>query len=259
MSLQAAPKEAKAKPASRGKPGARHTGKTTIASARRLHAAPFDGEINSIARSGDTLYAATSDGLLKSVTAGTNWALEPDLERQSWRYVAAARSMAAVASLNSLSLTIDGGKKWRSVSLPPTVKQLAALAVDGAGGLWVGGREGVFFSEDEGATWNTIKRLAIHDVTNLFYDGLSQRILITANNQNTIVYAVHLPDKAVKYWNAGWSLRLARPVGDHLVAATLFDGIVVQPRMVASKEVSANTEASANPEPSAKHEALAKP
>ena len=125
---------------------------------------------------------------------------------------------------------------------------------------WVGGREGVFFSEDQGATWHTMSRFSIHDVSNLFYDAREQRILITANNKNTIVYAVHLPDRKVQYWNAGWSLRLARPVGDHLVGATLFDGIVVQPRMVASKEVSSNTEASTTtPETSTKPAIIARP
>jgi hypothetical protein len=37
-------------------------------------------------------------------------------------------------------------------------------------------------------------------------------------------------------WDTGWSLRFVRPVGDHLVAGTLFDGIVVQPKMVDSPE-----------------------
>jgi hypothetical protein len=167
--------------------------------------------------------------------------------------------MAAVADLNSVALTMDNGKKWKTISLPSAVTQLSAVAVDGAGGVWVGGREGVFFSEDEGATWHTMSRFSIHDVSNLFYDAREQRILITANNKNTIVYAVHLPDQRVQYWNAGWSLRLARPVGDHLVGATLFDGIVVQPRMVASKEVSSNTEASTTPAVSTKPAIIARP
>lgn len=240
------------------RPGARRSGRAVV-SPRHPHADPFDGSVNAIARSGDTLYAATTDGLLQSVTAGQNWQLTPGLGRQSWRYVAAARSMAAVADLNSVSLSMDNGRKWKTVNLPSPVTQLAAVAVDGVGGLWVGGREGVFFSEDEGATWHTMSRFSIHDVTNLFYDAREQRILITANNKNTIVYAVHLPDRKVQYWNAGWSLRMARPVGDHLVGATLFDGIVVQPRMVASKEVSSNTEASTTPETSAKPAIIARP
>ncbi len=246
-------------PASSKRSGARHAGRQAIAPSRRFHADPFDGSVNAIARSGDTLYAATTDGLLQSVTAGQNWQLTPGLGRQSWRFVAAARSMAAVADLNSVALSMDNGRKWKTVGLPSAVTQLAAVAVDGAGGLWVGGREGVFFSEDEGTTWHTLSRFSIHDVSNLFYDARAQRILITANNRNTIVYAVHLPDRKVQYWNAGWSLRLARPVGDHLVGATLFDGIVVQPRMVASKEVSSNTEASATPETSTKPTIIARP
>ncbi len=241
---------------SRGKAGARHVPATA---ARRVSSSTFDGSVNAVARTGDTLYAATSDGLLKSVTAGSNWTLAPGLERQSWRYVAAARSMTAVANLNAVMLTVDSGKRWKSIRLPNTLTQLAAVAVDGVHGLWVGGREGTFFTEDEGATWHTIKNLTVHDVSSLFYDASAQRILITANNRNTIVYAVHLPEKTVKYWNTGWSLRLARPVGDHLVGATLFDGIVVQPRMVASEEVSHNTEVSVKSAPAAKAETVAKP
>jgi photosystem II stability/assembly factor-like uncharacterized protein len=244
--------------ASAKRPGARRSGRAAIAP-RHFHADPFNGSVNAIARSGDTLYAATTDGLLQSVTAGQNWQLTPGLGRRSWQFVAAARSMTAVADLNSVSLSMDNGRRWKTVNLPSVVKQLAAVAVDGDGGLWIGGREGVFFSEDEGATWHTMSRFSIHDVSNLFYDARAQRILITANNKNTIVYAVHLPDKKVQYWNAGWSLRMARPVGDHLVGATLFDGIVVQPRMVASKEVSSNTEASTTPATSTKPAIIAQP
>ena len=77
----------------------------------------------------------------------------------------------------------------------------------------------------------------MRDVNSIFYDEASQRMLVTANQRTTIAFAVHLPDYRVQYWNTGWNLRLVRPVGDHLVGATLFDGIVVQPRMVDSSEV----------------------
>ena len=134
-------------------------------------------------------------------------------------------------------LSLDGGQRWEPISLPGTLKQVAAVAVDSGGDLWVGGREGVFVSQDRGVTWQSLKNLPIGDVNSLFYDEASQRMLITANNKNMIAFAVHLPDHAVRYWNTGWHLRLVRPVGDHLVGATLFDGIVVQPLMVDSGDV----------------------
>jgi photosystem II stability/assembly factor-like uncharacterized protein len=201
------------------------------------HGRSFDAGVGAIARSGDTLYAATSEGVVRSVTAGESWKFAAGLDKHGWNFVAAARSMVMAATLKEAMLSLDGGQKWAPVNLPPTLEQLSAMAVDGAGGIWVGGRQGVFFSEDEGATWQTLRNVNIGDVNSLFYDEASQRMLITANSRNTIAFAVHLPDKTVRYWNSGWNLKLVRPVGDHLVGATLFDGMVVQPQMVDSSEM----------------------
>lgn len=214
-------------------------GKSVAVASTRLRGSsePFDAAVSSLARSGDTLYAATSDGLIESGTAGLTWKLTSGLPKHEWDYVAAARSMVVAATLRSAMLSSNGGAHWASVKLPAALTHIGAVAVDGAGGLWVGGLEGVFVTEDGGASWQTVKDVHFGDVNSLFYDEASQRMLITANNTNTIAFAVHLPDRKVSYWNSGWNLKLVRPVGDHLVAATLFDGIVVQPRMVDSADV----------------------
>jgi photosystem II stability/assembly factor-like uncharacterized protein len=212
----------------------------SVAAKKTPEAAPahvFDANVNAIARAGDTLYAATSEGIVRSVTAGESWKLVVGPEKEDWNFVATAKSWVLAATLKSAMLSPDEGQRWEPVKLPETLEQLAAVAVDDAGDVWVGGREGIFFSQDRGATWETLKNFSIRDVNSLFYDEPSQRMLITANNKNTIAFAVHLPDRAVQYWNSGWHLRLVRPMGDHLVGATLFDGIVVQPRMVDSSEV----------------------
>jgi photosystem II stability/assembly factor-like uncharacterized protein len=225
---------------------ARHAGRARRVAAKKTTAVPatrvFDANVNAIARVGDTLYAATSDGLLRSVTAGESWKLMAGPQKEDWNFVASAKTWVLAATLRSAALSSDGGQRWVPVNLPGMLTQLAAIAVDDGGGLWVGGREGVFVSQDRGATWQGLKNLPIRDVNSLFYDEPSQRMLITANSQNTIAFAVHLPDHAVRYWNTGWNLRLVRPVGDHLVGATLFDGIVVQPRMVDSSEVARQRE-----------------
>ncbi len=197
----------------------------------------FDANVNAIARAGDTLYAATSEGLLRSVTAGESWKLVSGLEKDNWSFVVTARSWVVAATLRSAMLSPDGGQMWEPLNLPATLEQVGAVSVDDDGGLWVGGREGIFVSQDKGATWQSLKGLSVRDVNSLFYDQPAQRMLITANSKNTIAFAVHLPDRTVRYWNTGWSLKLVRPMGDHLVGATLFDGIVVQPRMVDSSEV----------------------
>jgi photosystem II stability/assembly factor-like uncharacterized protein len=219
---------------------AKRAGKSRRTAAKRPAEVPrdftFDANVNAIARAGDALYAATSQGVLRSVTAGESWKLMVGPEMQQWSYVATAKSWVLAATLRSAMLSADGGERWEPVRLPVTMEQVAAVAVDDAGGLWVGGREGVMVSQDRGTTWHSLKNLPIGDVNSLFYDEASQRMLITANNKNQIAFAVHLPDYRVQYWNTGWHLRLVRPVGDHLVGATLFDGVVVQPRMIDSSE-----------------------
>jgi len=101
----------------------------------------------------------------------------------------------------------------------------------------VGGPQGVYLSDDGGSTWKTLKNLYLREVNSLFYDEASQRMLITASSKNTIAFAVNLPDHSIHYWNTGWNLKMIRAVGDHLVGATLFDGIVVQPLMIDSSEL----------------------
>jgi photosystem II stability/assembly factor-like uncharacterized protein len=228
---------AEKKAVSSARPSGRKHG---VPAKKTVEAAPergFDTSVNAIARAGDTVYAATSEGLLGSVTAGESWKLVPGLEKQNWSFVATARSWVLAATLRSAMLSADGGGGWTEVKLPDNLEQLGAVSVDDAGEVWVGGREGVYVSRDRGATWQGLKSVSVRDVNSLFYDEPSQRMLITANSKNTIAFAVHVPDRAVRYWNTGWNLRLVRPVGDHLVGATLFDGVVIQPRMVDSSEV----------------------
>jgi photosystem II stability/assembly factor-like uncharacterized protein len=221
-----------AKTIASGRPAPKHAEASKVERGRS-----FDAGVGAISRSGDTLYAATSEGLLRSVTAGSSWKFVSGLERHSWNFVVASKSIVLAATLKDAMLSLDGGQRWAPVKLPATLEQLGAVAVDGSGGIWIGGREGVFFSQDNGTTWQTLQNLYIKDVSSLFYDEPSQRMLITANSKNSIAFVVHLPERSVRYWNSGWNLKLVRPVGDHLVGATLFDGIVVQPQMVDSSEV----------------------
>jgi hypothetical protein len=83
-----------------------------------------------------------------------------------------------------------------------------------------------------------VNKLYLRDVNSIYYDEALQRMLLTANGTGTLALAVHLPDRSVKVWETGWNLRFIRPAGDHMIGATLFDGIVVQPRMVDSADLS---------------------
>jgi photosystem II stability/assembly factor-like uncharacterized protein len=225
-------------------------GKTGAAAGKRQAAARavvaagagkrFDASVYGFAMSDETLFAATSQGLLRSVSSGVNWVQVASVANDEWRFVAAAKAVVAVASLNALEMSVDGGKTWHAAAVPSRARQLSALAVDGEGELWVADRDGVYYSANRGESWQTVKGMFLRDGNNIFYDEAANRMLVTSNGPATVAFAVAIPSMRVSWWDTGWNLRFVRPVGDYLVGATLFDGIVVQPRMVDSAELAAH-------------------
>jgi photosystem II stability/assembly factor-like uncharacterized protein len=206
----------------------------------RPHAAPMSGQplIDAIIYSlvpdeSFMTYAATSEGLLRSDNDGIAWTPVPSLHMEEVRYVAVEKNVLFAAGLKSMSLSINGGARWSPIALPAKLTQISAVAVDGLKNLWVGGREGVFYSPDSGANWKLVRNLETPQVDSIFFDRYSNRILVTTSN-SSMVFAVQLPDYTVRYWDTGWKLRFARPMGDHLLAGTLYDGVVIQPKMVDS-------------------------
>jgi ligand-binding sensor domain-containing protein len=197
----------------------------------------FDASVYGFAMTGETLFAATSQGLLRSVTSGVSWVQVASVPNDEWRFVAAAKAVVAVASLNALEMSADGGKTWHAAAMPSRGRQLSALAVDGEGELWVADRDGIYYSANRGTSWQTVKGMFLRDGNSIFYDESANRMLVTSNGPATVAFAVAIPSMQVSWWDTGWNLRFVRPVGDYLVGATLFDGIVVQPRMVDSAEL----------------------
>ena len=197
--------------------------------------ARLDQVVYALAGQGGVELAGTSDGLFRSVDNGTSWVAVKSLQLPEARFVAVQGALIAAAGLRQIALSSDKGETWSTVPMPTELSQVAALAVDDHKNLWVGGREGVFYSPDAGANWKTLRNLFVNQVDNLYFDEANHRVLVTALD-STIAFAAHVPEYNVTYWQTGWKLRFVRPVGDHLVGATLYDGIVVEPKMVEAAE-----------------------
>jgi photosystem II stability/assembly factor-like uncharacterized protein len=179
------------------------------------------------------IYAGTSMGLMQGDGEGRVWQPVKNLPITNARYIAAQGPMIFVASLKALSLSSDGGHTWAVIPAPPELTQIAAVAVDELKTLWVGGRQGLYYSIDSGVTWKQLQNMYMQQVDGVYFDQKLDRILVTTA-ESPILFIAQLPDYRVSYWDTGWKLRFARPVGNHLLGATLYDGMVVQPEMVDS-------------------------
>lgn len=208
--------------------------KTTAKAGALKHGDSFDGGVFSLAADGNLLFALSAKGILSSATSGESWNFLEGLPPGDYRTLAVAKNIVIAATLTSLARSTDGGSTWSDVPKPAGLTQIAAIAVDDEGDLWAGGREGLFVVRGGMQEWQNPPNLPIRDVNSLFYDRASHQVVASANTSTTLVFAIHVPDFTAKSWDTGWYMRFVRVLGDHMIGATLFDGIALQPRMIDS-------------------------
>ena len=188
----------------------------------------IDGRVNSLDLSQGSWYAATSNGIYQSDNQGATWQGGPVLEKKDFSIIRTVGPLVLASRRDGLVLSQDGGHTWQPLATPQSLTSANTIAVAPGGSLWVGGREGVFFSEDKGATWTQMKTLPVSNINNLSYDAQLKRIMVTSWN-STWVMAVDEHTREFKWWDAGWNVRSVQSLGGRLMAASLFNGVIVQP------------------------------
>jgi hypothetical protein len=96
------------------------------------------------------------------------------------------------------------------------------------GTLWLGAREGVYFTRDLGKTWMWIQRLPFRDVDDLSYDRARNRVLVSSRSSDQ-VFSIDPKTMTWQWWQAGYKIALIRWAGTGMVAASMDDGVLVAP------------------------------
>ena len=200
--------------------------KHTVEDERRTGA--IDGRVNGIDLSADAWYAATATGVYRSTDQGKSWELT-SLPPGDYDYVAGLGSRVLAGTRHSLMYSTDTGRQWQPIPLPSALSGVNALTLSADGAVWVGGREGVFFDKDTGADWQKVKDLPLGDIGGLNYDAPLGRVLVSSPSSTTI-FGVDAAGDRWKYWQSGWRVHEVLQQGNRLVAASLFDGVVMEPR-----------------------------
>lgn len=207
------------------------------AAAHRVHVSAIQGHVSALVVMGDAVYAATAQGLFRSMNHGVSWqgpmlgASTPGSFGSGGSYYAVAGEGETIFAgrRQGIMMSENRGASWKSVSFPTGMTALHTLAVAPDGSLWVGGREGVYTSTDHGLTWSRFDKLPVTDITSLVWNNKMQRMMLTSG-QDTLIFAIDPADKTWKWWNPGWMVHSVAALQGRLVAASMFSGVVVQPQ-----------------------------
>ena len=200
----------------------------------------IDMRVSEVDASGSTWYAATAHGIYASADQGATWEGGPVLGKEAFRAVAAAGPMVVAAERTALSISQDAGKTWQPLAMPQKLTWLQSIAIAANGSLWLGGRQGVFYSEDQGQNWTEMSTLPISDISELSYDPELKCVVVTSW-ASTWVLGINPLDRTWKFWDAGWRVRHARSSEGRLLAATMYNGVVIEPQKASAKVAVAQT------------------
>jgi photosystem II stability/assembly factor-like uncharacterized protein len=188
----------------------------------------LDSRINALNVSGDVWLAATTGGLFTSGDHGATWQGGPVLGADDYLSVTTHGETFVAAAPDRVIVSKDSGVSWMPMQIPQMLTRIRRVLYSPDGTLWLGAREGVYFSHDGGKSWLWIERLPFRDVDDLFFDAQSGRILASSRSSDQI-FAIDPKALDWKWWQTGFHVALVRNAGDRLVAASLYDGVILAP------------------------------
>jgi photosystem II stability/assembly factor-like uncharacterized protein len=185
----------------------------------------MDGRVRALDLSGEAWLAATPGGVYTSKDKGESWQGGPVMGVGDYLAVAAHGAQLTAARKDGVVLSTDGGESWRPMGIPAMLTRIHSIVFSTDGTLWLGAREGVYFTHNLGKTWMWVHRFPLTDVDALYYDAHLNRILVSSRTSDQ-VYLIDPKSLEWKWAQTGYKIALVRAVGERLLAASLYDGVV---------------------------------
>jgi len=189
----------------------------------------LEARVNDVEVSSTQWYAATSAGLFTSSTQGKSWKGGPVLGQSDFVAVQSSGNLLIAASRSQVLVSNDNGSSWKAAALPSYLI-VRNLAVTPNGQVVVASRDGAYRSADSGSTWEKVSGgLPDKNISSVTYDDSHKRLLATSMATGVVFES----RDGGKNWNrgpdTGYPLRGISVVRGRFMAATPFDGVIVQP------------------------------
>ena len=187
------------------------------------------GRVYGLDLSGDAWLASTTAGLFTSKDKAASWQGGPVMGTVNYLSVAAHGASLAAVRQDGAVLSKDAGQSWMPMGIPAMLTRIHCVVFSADGSLWLGAREGVYLTRDLGHTWLWVNRFPLNDVDDLAYDAVLGKILVSSQSSEQ-VYTIDPKTLAWKWFQTGYRINCLRAFGGRLLAASLYDGVLVEPQ-----------------------------
>jgi photosystem II stability/assembly factor-like uncharacterized protein len=175
-------------------------------------------------------FAATPSGLFTSSDQGENWTRVRALGRPYVISVEMWRDAIVVATTSKVLVSVDHARTWKACwGLPSYVNGIQGLTIAPDGRIILASRKGAFRSRSLAGRWEPIRLgLPGANVTSVTYDEGRQRFLATIAENTAIFESNDAGHSWHRISETRYPLRRVSLVHGRLVAATRFDGLILQ-------------------------------
>jgi len=189
----------------------------------------MDARVNDIDIASGRWLVATSAGLFTSTDSGSTWNGGPVLGKKEFVSVHSAGSLLVATTHSDVLLSEDAGTNWQLARLPAQLTSIRGLTITPDGEILIASREGAYRSSDSGRTWELMSNgLPQRDLSFIAYDDSAQTLLATSLSTG-IVFRSHDGGRSWQSGpDSGYPLRRIAVAHGRLVAATPFDGVIIQ-------------------------------
>jgi photosystem II stability/assembly factor-like uncharacterized protein len=195
----------------------------------------LSSRVRALDLSGDTWLSSTTGGVFTSKDKGASWQGGPVMGSAEYLSVAAHGALLVAAQKDRVVLSRDTGESWMPIGIPQMLTRIHCVAFSADGTMWLGAREGVYFSRDLGKTWMWVHRFPLSDVDDLSYDERMDRIFVSSRTSDQI-YQIDPKTLEWRFSQTGFRIALVRAVDGRLLAASLYDGVLREPQAARAED-----------------------
>lgn len=208
------------------KKGSKKATTTTISK----KAGDLDARVNDLELGSSRWWAATTAGIFSSSDQGKTWKGGPVVGQKEFISVRAQGSFLIAVTRSTAFVSHDSGTTWKQTTgLPSYLVGIRSAALTSDNAIVIAAREGAFRSDD-GFVWeHVVNGLPSKDITSVSFDSSRKRLLATSDSTGVIFVSSDGGRSWQRGPDAGFPLRRVSIVGGRFIAATPFDGVVVQP------------------------------